>query len=1022
MIPRTLALQNFMCYREGLPPLELDGIAIACLAGENGAGKSALLDAITWALWGESRLKSDDDLIALGATEMVVDLAFSLDGQDYRVIRRRIRGKRAGQSQLDFQVRAEQGWRSLAPGGIRETQQLIIRTLRMDYEIFANSAYLRQGRADEFTRKEPARRKQVLADILGLSAYEDLETRAKERVRLLDGQVKGLDGRIAELRRQAERCDQYVEEVRAAEQRAADAGRRADAARQALDAAIAREQALEGARVLRDERRDQAARNRAARDAIAAGLEKWRAAQARAEELIARRDEILAGITRLHAAEAERDRLDVLRDQYDALQLQRATHAQALRDAENALRADLRVAESKAQDLRERAARRPELVARLERLNAEIAALPPVAQELAAARERRATLMEQLSQVNTLLQRRTELQSQIKLKHDSLVATREEQKRVLRDLAERLKHESRWRADLAVAIANRDRIATDVARLEVLRREEHDLVERTGALRAECGAIKTQGDRINEKLKLLGPDTQVCPLCNSELGHDGIAHIHAEYERERQDLRARYAMAKRTADELDVQLKRLRADLSATEQRAAGLADQSAHIARLESELANCEILRRQQIDAQRVHDDVALRLMKQDYEPAARAELTRVEAEMTALGTVESLEREIAAVDRRVAQIEGLTAEQANVRARADALRREIQQIDAEDPALHEQEQLVATLARRLANADYGHADRAALAEVDAQIAMLGYSREQYDAARGDAERLRMWEKEQLSLQRAEEWLAEHHDELAREAGRLAQADAQIAADDEEVRRLDENVRALAPATREREMARAALDELDREVQVRQKELGERQADLRRAQQAGADLAEAEAQRLALVERKGLFDELVQAFGKKGLQAMLIETAIPELEREANRLLARMTDNQLHLTFETQRDTRKGEVAETLDIKIADALGTRVYDAYSGGEAFRLDFAIRIALSKLLARRAGARLETLVIDEGFGSQDARGRERLVEAITSVQSDFRRILVITHIQELKDLFPVQIEITKTPGGSVWTIV
>jgi len=1022
MIPRTLALQNFMCYREGLPPLDLDGIAIACLAGENGAGKSALLDAITWALWGESRLKSDDDLIALGATEMVVDLAFSLDGQDYRVIRRRIRGKRAGQSQLDFQVRAEQGWRSLAPGGIRETQQLIIRTLRMDYEIFANSAYLRQGRADEFTRKEPARRKQVLADILGLSAYEDLEARAKERARLLDGQLIGLDGRIAELRRQAERCDQYAEEVRAAEQRAADAGRRADAARQALDAAIVREQALERARLLRDERHYQAARNRTTRDAIAAALEQRRATQARAEELVARRDEILAGITELRTAETERDRLAALRDRYDELQLQRASHVQALRDAENTLRADLRVAESQVQMLRERAARRPALVAELERLNAQIATLPPVARELATARERRATLTEQLSQVNALLQRRTELQSQIKLKHDSLVATREEQKRTLRDLAERLKHESRWRADLAAAMADRDRLESDAARLEELRREEHDLVERTGALRAECGTIKAQGDRINEKLKLLGPDTQVCPLCNSELGHDGIAHIHAEYERERQDLRVRYAAAKRAADELDAQLKRLRADLGATEQRVAGLADLSARIARLESELASCEMLRQQQINAQRVHDDVALRLMKQDYEPAVRAELTRVEAEMTAIGTVDSLEREIAAVERRVAQIEGRTAEQANLRARADALQRDIQHIDDADPALHEQEQLAATLAGRLAHADYGHADRAALAEVDEQVVALGYSREQYDAARGDAERLRMWEHELSRLQRAEEWLAEHYDELVREADRLAQADAQIAADEQELRRLDEEVRALTSATRDREVATAALDELNREVQVRQKELGERQADLRRAQQAGADLAEADVQRVALVERKGLFDELAQAFGKKGLQAMLIETAIPELEREANRLLARMTDNQLHLTFETQRDTRKGEVAETLDIKIADALGTRVYDAYSGGEAFRLDFAIRIALSKLLARRAGARLETLVIDEGFGSQDARGRERLVEAITSVQNDFRRILVITHIQELKDLFPVQIEITKTPGGSVWTIV
>ena len=61
------------------------------------------------------------------------------------------------------------------------------------------------------------------------------------------------------------------------------------------------------------------------------------------------------------------------------------------------------------------------------------------------------------------------------------------------------------------------------------------------------------------------------------------------------------------------------------------------------------------------------------------------------------------------------------------------------------------------------------------------------------------------------------------------------------------------------------------------------------------------------------------------------------------------------------------------------------------------------------------------MIDEGFGTQDARGRERLVEAITSVQGEFKQILVVTHIQELKEMFPVQIEITKTPHGSVWAI-
>ncbi len=165
------------------------------------------------------------------------------------------------------------------------------------------------------------------------------------------------------------------------------------------------------------------------------------------------------------------------------------------------------------------------------------------------------------------------------------------------------------------------------------------------------------------------------------------------------------------------------------------------------------------------------------------------------------------------------------------------------------------------------------------------------------------------------------------------------------------------------------------------------------------------------------MFEELREAFSKRGAPAMIIETAVPEIEAEANRLLGKMTDGRMTVRINMQRETAAGDVRETLDIQIADPLGTRAYEMYSGGEAFRVNFAIRIALSQLLARRAGTQLHTLIIDEGFGVLDAVGRERLVEAINAVQTDFERILVVTHIDELRDAFPVRIEITRSDEGS-----
>jgi len=122
-------------------------------------------------------------------------------------------------------------------------------------------------------------------------------------------------------------------------------------------------------------------------------------------------------------------------------------------------------------------------------------------------------------------------------------------------------------------------------------------------------------------------------------------------------------------------------------------------------------------------------------------------------------------------------------------------------------------------------------------------------------------------------------------------------------------------------------------------------------------------------------------------------------------------------VTQSAYKDKRRDDLKETLDIQISDGAGTRDYEMFSGGEAFRVNFAIRLALSEVLAQRAGARLQTLVIDEGFGSQDAEGRQRLIEAINLVRQDFARILVITHIDELKDAFPNRIEVEKTLSGS-----
>lgn len=202
MIPIKLKMCNFMCYRDNVPPLYFTGIHTACLSGDNGNGKSALIDAMTWALWGQARARSDDDLIHSGQTETEVEFEFAVGQQPYRIIRKRSRPRRqtgAGQSSLEFQIASGDGFRSITGNSIAQTQQNITDILHMDYETFINSAFLRQGHADEFTIKRPAERKEVLADILGLSFYDELERQAKELAKQQETEKAQLESTLQEI-------------------------------------------------------------------------------------------------------------------------------------------------------------------------------------------------------------------------------------------------------------------------------------------------------------------------------------------------------------------------------------------------------------------------------------------------------------------------------------------------------------------------------------------------------------------------------------------------------------------------------------------------------------------------------------------------------------------------------------------------------------------------------------------------------------------------------------------------------
>ena len=383
--------------------------------------------------------------------------------------------------------------------------------------------------------------------------------------------------------------------------------------------------------------------------------------------------------------------------------------------------------------------------------------------------------------------------------------------------------------------------------------------------------------------------------------------------------------------------------------------------------------------------------------------ELTSAVAEFS--GTEDRLRETTRMLDQTAAQVQAFQAE-------------ETRWLEEDRPKLEEIKLLIS-------QDQYAADARKTLAEIDQELKEIGYDAASHDAAR----------KTELDLQKA----ANEHRMLENARATLAPLEREIKEIGEQI---DQTRQTLEQQEQEHQQAAAQLAaaEMDapdmlaterKMLELQEQEnrtrmaLGAAQQNLQVLDTLKIRKKELEAEREQFSNQVVEYKVLERTFGKNGVPAMLIEQALPQIETQANQVLEKLSGGNMHISFITQqeyKDSKRDDLRETLDIQISDSSGARDYEMYSGGEAFRINFAIRLALSEVLAQRAGARLQMLVIDEGFGSQDEIGRQRLVEAINIVKSDFEKILVITHIETLKDAFPTRLEVTKGPRGSMVELI
>jgi exonuclease SbcC len=1009
--PLSLTLEGFACFKQQ-QTVSFDGLELFAIWGATGSGKTSLLDAMVFALFGKvPRLgeKRNRDVISLTRHKAAVVLEFSTGPRTYRVART---VTRKGATE----VKLEDGDGHLLAEGVRDVQAAIERCLGLPYDAFIQSVMLPQGEFARFLKSEPRERREILRDLLRLDIYERMREAAERRRRELDGELSTVERLLAEY---TDAAPEHLKKLESALDQAQQAREIKHNTLMRLGTDL---QDLETLRK-KTEEVEQVYQHMAD---LARDEPKVRGARLRIEAS-ERATTAMPHIVRAEDAEkAAREDQDVTRKANEAVKKAEGRHTDAERNAGNAEENAKQIG-----PLRRR-------IQALDELRGVLDARPGAMGRLEDAkrgsRDAEARVRTARAQRETLEKQLKELVRKLKIADETVRATVYDQD--LDALAQRVAREAtqlgEHRAQLAAAKTEWERTAALSAKADATVAKKAPAVERahrtyTKATEARQNAELAYQDahqlHAAAVLRRALRQGEACPVCAQRVSAvpkaipaPKLDAIAKQYEEAKQ--------AEADAREVD---KKLAAEQAGLEASAAKSADAAA-AAKTAFEKAAKRVTEREQtlvgivgakFDKESGPTVEARVLSAVDRLSRARADHATKVHQLSAL----ERDRDVAntAIDGKRTEIDRLqeaadlaTRQAAEIGAEVDALTAKITAVTTHPDPMAERAELakeVEALGTQL------EAAKATLAEAAANLttakAVATGAMDKAAKTAEDAAEFRRTADAAVKEARFESFAAAKAAVIeAPELARLRQSVEDYHVDHKATERrmcaLQGELGGRAVTAAELTEAKAAHERARVEHEEAVRAVATFEEQVRRAQTRLEKRTELGTQQDKLKAEHDVYRHLADELKTDRFQEFVLEESFHDLARGASQRLGELT-NRYALKYED------GSIL-VVDHDNADEM--RSADTLSGGETFLASLALALELSEQIQQAAGAvLLESLFIDEGFGTLDRDALEGAASAIESLMGGGRMVGIITHIRDLADRLPCRIEVDWNSEGS-----
>ncbi len=1047
MIPRRLRLKGFMCYRDDIE-ISFRGPSTWVLYGPNGAGKSALLDAMVYALYGEHRLgrQKDQELIHHQENELLVEFDFAIGDDEYRVKRTYSRKQKKG-SVLAMHLHGPNapdltrtGEQVMPPtgseGGLKEW---VDRIIGLDSRTFTFSILLQQGKSDALLKSGGAERHRMLAQIIDLSPYERLYLRAtgcqKDYARDVEQYGKQLDS--------LEMVDESL--IVSVVQQVDEAQARKEEARQhQLILASLKVQAEQWHKLQKEQ----------------CDLEM---ALARCEDVLTRADQIERDASRrqtlqmvtpfLRQIYSKQGECHQLLETIGQLQVQvqecldrssQVTEQQrAMQKCIDGLERELTDLRSKQNDLQQRLLQLSPVIQKIEDFEERKKRLQMLDQQLSAYPEdlevQQTRLLQELDRLGTIETALSLLQSFAEARHQWLQHTRQLIK-MTQQFAEQNEAFDQA-ADRRLALVN----------------ESEKLDKQLGDLREEVARKQTIKEECQKRFKrFLSIDGQAkCSYCGQPLTAEHLAIERQRVRDELQQAEEAYKAVVAQRDGVQQQLDTLEIQLDEAKR-------EELKFQKVLKELEEQKNTVKSEQHKAASQADAVLRLLAPDHLSHIQG-TGDVPAELeVCLQAIYPTDQDLQGLD---AQLQGkesleekLKAVEDDLRLRGDLARerdfvlRDIRQFnqaypDAHTEALLQEYQSAQQMSTHV-NKQLGKYDRDLTGKRQELKSIGGILLE---AAQEHSRLQQEIAVAQTNLSNAKQAIEEKCISLPAEWQRQTMdlSEAALLTWEQEIETLqgaEEALQALQDARQNRQRYQERLEVLQKEgaripVEARrppveiEKEAEQADECYQRFEKQEQDvraevsrLKELQNQRrkleqqLAQAARKAyLYKELARLLGRDCLQHYLLQKAEEGIVTHANEELDRISGGMLRLELKSGTD-KGGKALELVayNREISPLIPQSV-DLLSGSQQFRVAVSLALGVGRY-AGHENSKVESVIIDEGFGSLDEKGRRDMIQAIRDLKDALKCIIVVSHQSEFFDEFENKYQFELVDGSTRISLV